>query len=257
MSTLNVFLVQTPLIWENPVANRARLQWHLSQTMPQSLVVFPEMFSTGFTMNPDKAAEPMDGETVSWMAEMSKDRMICGSLSIKENGAYFNRFLAFFEGELVAQYDKRHLFSYGGEHEVYRAGSEPCVFSFQGFKIAPFICYDLRFPAWIRKTVLSDKLDCPEVLLFVANWPSARIFAWDALLKARAIENQAFVIGVNRIGNDDKGIAHNGHSQAIKFDGDFILEPHQREAIAHIVLEKNTLAQFRERFPFLNDADTI
>jgi predicted amidohydrolase len=257
MSTLNVFLVQTPLIWENPVANRARLQWHLSQTMPQSLVVFPEMFSTGFTMNPDKAAEPMDGETVSWMAEMSQDRMICGSLSIKENGVYFNRFLAFYEGKLVAQYDKRHLFSYAGEHEVYKAGSEPCVFSFQGFKIAPFICYDLRFPAWIRKTVLSDKLNCPEVLLFVANWPSARIFAWDALLRARAIENQAFVIGVNRIGKDDKGIAHNGHSQAIKYDGDFILEPHEREAIAHIVLEKKSLTQFRERFPFLNDADTI
>ncbi len=237
------------------MANRARLQWHLSQTMPQSLVVFPEMFSTGFTMNPEKAAETMDGETVQWMAEMSKDRMICGSLSIKENGSYYNRFLAFYEGEKVAQYDKRHLFSYGGEHEVYDAGSEICVFTFQGFKIAPFICYDLRFPAWIRKTVLKDKLDCPDVLLFVANWPSARISAWDVLLKARAIENQAFVIGVNRVGNDDKGIAHNGHTQAVKYDGDYLLEPHQREAIAHIVLEKSPLVQFRERFPFLSDAD--
>ena len=237
------------------MANRARLQWHLSQTMPQSLVIFPEMFSTGFTMNPEKAAETMDGETVQWMAEMSKDRMICGSLSIIENGSYYNRFLSFYQGEKVAQYDKRHLFSYGGEHEVYEAGSETCVFSFQGFKIAPFICYDLRFPAWIRKTVLKDKLDCPDVLLFVANWPSARISAWDVLLKARAIENQAFVIGVNRVGNDEKGIAHNGHTQAIKYDGDFLLEPHQREAIAHIVLEKSPLVQFRERFPFLSDAD--
>ena len=237
------------------MANRARLQWHLSQTMPQSLVVFPEMFSTGFTMNPEKAAETMNGETVQWMAEMSNDRMICGSLSIKENGSYYNRFLAFYEGEKVAQYDKRHLFSYGGEHEVYDAGSEICVFTFQGFKIAPFICYDLRFPAWIRKTVLKDKLDCPDVLLFVANWPSARISAWDVLLKARAIENQAFVIGVNRVGNDDKGIAHNGHTQAVKYDGDYLLEPHQREAIAHIVLEKSPLVQFRERFPFLSDAD--
>jgi predicted amidohydrolase len=163
--------------------------------------------------------------------------------------------LAFYEGEKVAQYDKRHLFSYGGEHEVYDAGSEICVFTFQGFKIAPFICYDLRFPAWIRKTVLKDKLDCPDVLLFVANWPSARISAWDVLLKARAIENQAFVIGVNRVGNDDKGIAHNGHTQAVKYDGDYLLEPHQREAIAHIVFEKSPLVQFRERFPFLSDAD--
>jgi predicted amidohydrolase len=223
--------------------------------MPQSLVVFPEMFSTGFTMNPEKAAETMDGETVQWMAEMSKDRMICGSLSIKENGSYYNRFLAFYQGEKLAQYDKRHLFSYGGEHEVYETGSEICVFTFQGFKIAPFICYDLRFPAWIRKTVLKDKLDCPDVLLFVANWPSARISAWDVLLKARAIENQAFVIGVNRLGNDDKGLAHNGHTQAVKYDGDYLLEPHQREAIAHIVFEKSPLVQFRERFPFLSDAD--
>ena len=237
------------------MANRARLQWHLSQTMPNSLVVFPEMFSTGFTMNPEKAAETMDGETVQWMAEMSKDRMICGSLSIKENGSYYNRFLSFYQGEKVAQYDKRHLFSYAGEHEVYQAGSETCVFTYQGFKIAPFICYDLRFPAWIRKTVLKDKLDCPDVLLFVANWPSARISAWDVLLKARAIENQSFVIGVNRLGNDDKGIAHNGHTQAVKYDGDYLLEPHQREAIAQIILEKSPLVHFRERFPFLSDAD--
>ena len=181
--------------------------------------------------------------------------MICGSLSIQENGFYYNRFLAFYQGEKVAQYDKRHLFSYGGEHEVYQAGSETCVFTYQGFKIAPFICYDLRFPAWIRKTVLRDELGCPDVLLFVANWPSARISAWDVLLKARAIENQAFVIGVNRIGNDEKGIAHNGHTQAIKYDGDFLLEPHQREAIAHVVIEKSQLSQFRDRFPFLGDAD--
>lgn len=237
------------------MANRARLQWHLSQTMPNSLVVFPEMFSTGFTMNPEKVAETMNGETVQWMSDMSKDRMICGSLSIKENGLFFNRFLAFFEGKLVAQYDKRHLFSFGGEHEFYQAGSHTCVFEFQGFTLAPFICYDLRFPAWIRKTVLEDKSLCPDVLLFVANWPSARISAWDVLLKARAIENQAFVIGVNRVGNDDKGIAHNGHTQAIKYDGEYLLEPHQREAIAHIVLEKSPFLQFRDRFPFLNDAD--
>ena len=257
MSSLNVFLIQTPIVWENPIANRARLQWHLSQTMPHSLVVFPEMFSTGFSMNPEKVAETMDGETVQWMSEMSFDRMVCGSLSIKENDSYFNRFLAFYKGELVAQYDKRHLFSYGGEHEVYSAGGQNCVFEYQGFKIAPFVCYDLRFPAWIRKTVIGSPMGYPDILLFVANWPSVRIAAWDVLLKARAIENQAYVIGVNRIGNDEKGIAHNGHTQAIKFDGEYMLEPHQREAIAHLVLEKNPLNLFRERFPFLGDADGI
>lgn len=237
------------------MANRARLQWHLSQTMPNSLVVFPEMFSTGFSMNPEKVAETMDGETVQWMSQMSQDRMICGSLSIQENGSYYNRFLAFYQGEKVAQYDKRHLFSYGGEHEVYQAGSETCVFTFQGFSVAPFVCYDLRFPAWIRKTMLQSAPIYPDILLFVANWPSARISAWDVLLKARAIENQAFVIGVNRVGNDEKGIAHNGHTQVLKYDGEYLLEPHQREAIAHVVIEKSPLSMFRDRFPFLSDAD--
>lgn len=237
------------------MANRARLQWHLSQTMPNSLVVFPEMFSTGFSMNPEKVAETMDGETVQWMSQMSQDRMICGSLSIQENGLFYNRFLAFYQGEKVAQYDKRHLFSYGGEHEVYQAGSETCVFIFQGFSVAPFVCYDLRFPAWIRKTMLQSAPIYPDILLFVANWPSARISAWDVLLKARAIENQAFVIGVNRVGNDEKGIAHNGHTQVLKYDGEYLLEPHQREAIAHVVIEKSPLSMFRDRFPFLSDAD--
>jgi len=237
------------------VANRARFQWHLSQTMPNSLVVFPEMFSTGFSMNPEKVAETMQGETVQWMAEMSKDRMICGSLSIQEDGLFYNRFLAFYQGEKVAQYDKRHLFSYGGEHEVYQAGSETCVFTFQGFSVAPFVCYDLRFPAWIRKTMLESAPVYPDILLFVANWPSARIAAWDVLLKARAIENQSYVIGVNRVGNDEKGIAHNGHTQVIKYDGEYLLEPHQREAIAHVVIEKSPLSMFRDRFPFLSDAD--
>jgi len=255
MLSLNVFLVQTPIVWENPVANRTRLQWHLSQTMPNSLVVFPEMFSTGFSMNPEKVAETMDGETVQWMSDMSQDRMICGSLSIRENGFFFNRFLAFFQGKLVAQYDKRHLFSYGGEHEFYQAGNQTCVFDFQGFTLAPFVCYDLRFPAWIRKTVIQSAPIYPDILLFVANWPSARIAAWDVLLKARAIENQSYVIGVNRVGNDEKGIAHNGHTQVLKYDGEYLLEPHQREAIAHIVFEKSPLVQFRERFPFLSDAD--
>jgi len=213
------------------------------------------MFSTGFSMNPEKVAETMQGETVQWMAEMSKDRMICGSLSIQEDGLFYNRFLAFYQGEKVAQYDKRHLFSYGGEHEVYQAGSETCVFTFQGFSVAPFVCYDLRFPAWIRKTMLESAPVYPDILLFVANWPSARIAAWDVLLKARAIENQSYVIGVNRVGNDEKGIAHNGHTQVIKYDGEYLLEPHQREAIAHVVIEKSPLSMFRDRFPFLSDAD--
>ncbi|MEY3800609.1 MAG: hypothetical protein RLZZ548_489 [Bacteroidota bacterium] len=255
MSALNVYLIQTALNWENPSANRARLQWHMGQTMSNSLVVLPEMFGTGFTMSPQEWAESMDGETVQWMKAMSADRMICGSLAIQENGQFYNRFLAVYQGQVVAQYDKRHLFSFAGEHESYTAGDKPCVFRFQGWDIAPFICYDLRFPAWLRKTMLAEQSNIPQCMLIVANWPSVRIAAWDALLKARAIENQCYVLAVNRVGNDGKGIAHNGHSQALRFDGDYLMQPHEREGIAHVVLEKGPLEQFRAKFPFLNDAD--
>jgi predicted amidohydrolase len=255
MSALNVFLIQTALNWENPAANRARLQWHMSQTMSNSLVVLPEMFSTGFTMNPESFAETMDGETVQWMKALSADRMICGSVAVVENGKFFNRFIAVYQGSVVAQYNKRHLFTYGGEHNHYELGDEPCVFQFQGWEIAPFICYDLRFPAWIRKTVLQDRSSVPQCLLFVANWPSVRIAAWDALLKARAIENQAYVVGVNRLGNDGHGVAHNGHSQVLRFDGDYLLSPYEKEGVAHVVLEKGPLENHRAKFPFLLDAD--
>lgn len=255
MSALNVYLIQTALNWENPAANRARLQWHMGQTTAGSLVVLPEMFGTGFTMNPQEWAESMDGETVQWMKALSADRMICGSLAIVENNCFYNRFLAIFRGEIVAQYNKRHLFSYAGENESYSPGEETCVFQFQGWEIAPFVCYDLRFPAWIRKTLASGTASIPQCLLFVANWPSARIAAWDALLKARAIENQAYVVAVNRVGNDGKGIAHNGHSQVLRFDGDYLLPPHEREGLAHVVLEKGPLEQYRSKYPFWLDAD--
>lgn len=255
MSALNVYLIQTALNWENPAANRARLQWHMGQTTAGSLVVLPEMFGTGFTMNPQDWAESMDGETVQWMKALSADRMICGSLAIVENNCFYNRFLAIFQGEIVAQYNKRHLFSYAGENESYTPGEETCVFQFHGWEIAPFVCYDLRFPAWIRKTLASGNASIPQCLLFVANWPSARIAAWDALLKARAIENQAYVVAVNRVGNDGKGIAHNGHSQVLRFDGDYLMQPHEREGLAHVVLEKGPLQQYRSKYPFWLDAD--
>lgn len=256
MSALNVYLIQTALNWENAAANRARLQWHLGQTMSGSLVVLPEMFGTGFTMNPGAWAESTDGETVQWMKAMSADRMICGSLAIEENGQFFNRFLAVYEGRVVAEYNKKHLFSLAGEQECYTAGAHTCVFEFQGWQIAPFICYDLRFPEWIRKSmVASYGQGIPQCILFVANWPSVRIAAWDALLKARAIENQSYVVAVNRVGNDGKGIAHNGHSQVLRFDGDYMLPPHEREGIAHVVLEKGPIEQYRIKFPFWQDAD--
>jgi omega-amidase len=245
---MNVYLVQTELKWENPNANLLRLTWHIQQTQPQSLIVLPEMFATGFTMNPSSQAQSMSDLAVTWMKEMSQDRCICGSLSIEENGQYFNRFLAIYNGEIIAQYDKRHLFSYAGEHEHYQSGTDAVTFDFLGWKIAPFICYDLRFPTFINGQAGVD------LMIFVANWPKSRMLAWNTLLRARAIENQCYVLGVNRIGNDGNNIPHSGCSQVINFAGDYLIEPQvDRELLLHQYLELGPLTAFRERFPFLRD----
>jgi predicted amidohydrolase len=247
---MNVYLVQTELKWENPNANLLRLTWHINQTQPQSLIVLPEMFATGFTMNPQQYAQSMSDLAVTWMKEMSQDRCICGSLSISENGHFYNRFLAIYNGEIIAQYDKRHLFSYAGEHEHYQSGTDAVVFDFLGWKIAPFICYDLRFPSWIRQQAGVD------LMLFVANWPKSRMLAWNTLLRARAIENQCYVIGVNRIGDDGNSIPHSGCSQVINFAGDYLIEPQSdREMLLHQYLEQGPMTTFRARFPFLVDGN--
>lgn len=255
MQTLTVYLVQTHIEWENPKANLARLELAISQTNPNSLVVLPEMFSTGFTMNPALHAETMQGESLQWMRALSHDRMICGSLSIQENGKYFNRFFAVSKGEICGQYDKKYLFSFGDEPSHYTAGDRNCIVEYNGWRIAPFICFDLRFPESMRDSMLNTSQDkIPHILLFVANWPISRVGAWDALLIARAIENQAYTLGVNRLGIDGNGIEHNGHSQAIDFSGLYLHEPNQTEAVSKIVLRMEPLLQFRSKFPFLNDA---
>lgn len=257
---LDVFLIQTDLAWENPKANRMRLEWHLKQIPQQSLVVLPEMYATGFTMQPEAHAESMDGDTVNWMKEKSDGITICGSLSIKSDGKFYNRFLAIKDGEIIAQYDKKHLFSYANEHEHYTAGNQMLHFFCNGFKIVPMVCFDLRFPLWIRKSMMYAAADekengYPEVLLVVANWPQSRIAAWDALLQARAIENQSYVVAVNRVGKDGNGINHCGHSQVVGFDGEYRLMPFEKEGMAHVVLEKKPLQYYRQKFPFLKEAD--
>jgi predicted amidohydrolase len=249
---LDLYFIQTQLAWENVNANLLRLTWHIQHTQEQSLIVLPEMFATGFTMNPQVNAQTMDGLAVKWMKEMSVNRCICGSLSIEEKGHYFNRFLAVSNGEIIAQYDKKHLFSYGNENEHYQAGNRTVQFEYQGFKIAPYVCYDLRFPEWIRLNAGVD------LIVFVANWPKARMDAWNALLKARAIENQCYVVGVNRIGDDGNGIAHSGHSQLLDFMGQYMIEPQiEREVLLHQVIEKKPLESFRLKFPFLDDRDSL
>ena len=248
MQTLDIYFLQTNLIWESSNASLNRMNWLIQKAHEGSLVVLPEMFATGFTMNPEEHAQTMDGEALDWMKLASVNKMICGSLAIAENGQFYNRFLAVLNGEIVFQYNKKHLFSYGNENEHYTAGNDCGTFEYQGWQIAPFICYDLRFPEWIRNSAGAD------LMLFVANWPAARMKAWNTLLTARAIENQCYVLGVNRVGDDGNGIKHTGHSQLIDFSGDHRVEPiENREQLVHAVIEKSPMTQFRERFPFLKD----
>lgn len=245
---LTVYVVQTDIVWEHVNQNLLRFQWHLERTAPKSLVVLPEMFATGFTMNPAEFAQPMDGLAVTWMKEMSVDRCVCGSLAIAENGHFYNRFLAIANGEIIAQYDKKYLFSLGTEQECYTAGTESVTFHWQGWSIAPFICYDLRFPEWIRTQAGVD------IMVFSAHWPKSRISAWNTLLKARAIENQCYIVGCNRIGNDTWGFPHTGCSQILDYLGAHLVAPvEHREVLIHQLLEHIPMSKYREKYPFLKD----
>ena len=241
-------VIQSQLFWENINQNILRFNWHLNNTEPGSIVVLPEMFSTGFTMNPSEVAETMEGLSVNWMKEKSVDRLICGSLAIKERDKFFNRFLAVYQGEIISQYDKNQLFSFGNEDKLYMEGTKSVNFEFQGWKIAPFICYDLRFPELMRQQAGAD------IMIFSANWPKKRISAWNTLLPARAVENQCYVVGVNRVGKDAKDIEHNGCSQVLQYDGTYLLDPQKdNEVMATVLLEKGKLHKFRRLYPFLKD----
>ena len=243
-----VHVIQSQLFWENINQNILRFNWHLDRTEAGSMVVLPEMFSTGFTMNPSDVAETMEGISVTWMKEKSADRLICGSLAIREGDKYFNRFLAVYQGEIICQYDKNQLFSFGKEDKLYTEGTESVNFKFQGWKIAPFICYDLRFPELMRQQAGAD------IMIFSANWPKKRISAWNTLLPARAVENQCYVVGVNRVGKDANEIEHNGCSQVLQYDGSYLLDPQKdNEVMATVQLEKEKLQKFRRLYPFLKD----
>lgn len=252
-NTLNLALVQTTLAWENPKANRTHIEDKVS-SITADLIVLPEMFSSGFTMNASEVAETMDGETIAWLKTLSKTKnaAIVGSLVIKENENYYNRLVFVEPNELVTTYDKRHTFTLAGEHKVYTAGSEKTIIDYKGFKICPLVCYDLRFPVWARN---SEDYD---VIIYVANWPKVRIAAWDALLKARAIENMSYCIGVNRVGLDGNNYEYSGHSAAYDVLGhrmDSI--PESTETVEVVTLEKSHITKYRERLGFLKDRDTF
>ena len=249
---MKIALVQTSLIWEDPTENRSHLAQKITGFMEEvDLIVLPEMFSSGFTMNPKVVAETMQGETILWLQHLAKAKncAITGSLVIEEKGNYFNRLVFVFPNGDIKSYDKRHLFTLAGEHKSYTAGIDKLIVEYKGFRICPLVCYDLRFPVFSRNEENYD------VLLYVANWPKLRVNAWDILLKARAIENMCFTIGVNRIGSDHNKHNYMGHSQVVDFLGDYILEPQEADAVFIVELNKAKLIETRNKLAFLNDRD--
>ena len=263
MDTLRVTLVQTNLVWEDKRANLKNIEEKIDSIQEATnIVVLPEMFSTGFSMQPEKLAEGMDGETVEWMKETAskKNIILTGSLIVQEDEQFYNRLLWVLPNGQIGQYNKRHCFSLAGEDQHYAPGSKRAIATVGGWRINLQICYDLRFPVWARQQLqYDDEGMYPEydVLLYVANWPASRIHAWKTLLTARAIENQSYVIGVNRIGADGNGTAHCGESMAVDPLGETIHRAGENEEVKTIVLEKETLNKARERFPFWSDADSF
>ncbi len=249
---LRVSFIQTALQWESPEENRSHFEALTEQLNGKTdLVILPEMYTSGFTMNPNKVAEPMDGPSVRWMKTTAKrlNAALTGSLVIAEAGHFFNRLIWVNPDGTTSHYDKRHLFTLAGEHKHYQPGRQRLVHEYRGWKICPLICYDLRFPVWARNDVDYD------LLLFVANWPSPRVHHWDQLLIARAIENQCFVVGVNRIGEDGKGHPHCGHSAIIDYNGTTLVKIHDQEAVFTALLSKEDLLKYRQKFAFLPDKD--
>ncbi|RVU29576.1 amidohydrolase [Neptunomonas marina] len=250
---LRVSIVQTELAWQAPETNRQMLSNVMEPLQGATdLIVLPEMFTTGFMMSPETMAEPMEGETLPWLKQQAHElgAAICGSVAIKEDGAYVNRFLfVTSEGE-VAYYDKRHLFRMGNEHEHFNAGTSRSLIEYRGWRILPSICYDLRFPVFLRNRNDYD------LMINVANWPGARRNPWRTLLQARAIENYAYVVGVNRIGSDAAGLHYTGDSIAVDFKGELVCDhPVDQAFVETVALDRAALQQFRDKFPVWQDAD--
>lgn len=263
METLRFSLLQTNLIWEDKQANLKNFEEKIYSIQEQTnIVVLPEMFSTGFSMNAEKLAESMDGETVDWMKKIAstKNVILTGSVIIQEDDQFFNRLLWVLPNGQVGQYNKRHCFSLSGEDRHYAPGSKRAIAAVGGWKIHLQICYDLRFPVWARQQLQQDDEGVyPEydILLYVANWPASRIHAWKTLLTARAIENQCYVVGVNRIGADANGTHHSGDSMVVDPTGSVRYHAGEREEVHTICLDKEILHNIRERFPFWSDADSF
>jgi predicted amidohydrolase len=249
---INVTLIQSDIIWEDRISNLKKYQEKLNQIESTDLIILPEMFTTGFSMSPKDISEKMDGETIQWMKQNAHkmNSAICGSIIIEEDTKYFNRFIWVNPDGSIHHYDKRHLFSFAGENENYTPGNEKIIIEYKGWKICPLICYDLRFPVWSRN---SEDYD---LLIYVANWPDKRKSAWKSLLTARAIENQCYVIGVNRVGEDSKNY-YSGDSSLINALGETLYTNSHIEETYSNTISKYDLNKVRTQLPFLNDKDNF
>ncbi len=256
MQSLTISLLQTELFWEDKEANMRMLESKIN-AIPEKpeLIVLPEMFTTGFTMNAEALAEPMDGKSMNWLSETAhkKKAAIVGSIIIEEEGYFFNRLVLMLPNRQYFYYDKRHLFSYAQEHKYYAAGTRKFIGNLNGWKINFQVCYDLRFPVWARQS--SDPQLQYDIYLNVANWPEKRRNAWQTLLAARAIENQCYVVGVNRVGKDGNGHLYSGDSRVIDPLGNIIWTQEYEPSVHTYTFEKQPLQDIRSHFPFLKDAD--
>jgi omega-amidase len=252
---LRVALAQVDLTWENPDQNRSDLEVQIRQLTGKSdLVILPETFTTGFSGRATDFAEPMNGPTISWLLNLSKSTRlaIAGSLVISDDGLYYNRFIFVTPQGEILFYNKRHLFSIGGESNALSPGARRVIVNYLGWKIALYVCYDIRFPVWCRNRNDTD------LMIVTANWPASRGEVWNTLLKARAIENQVYVAGVNRIGTDGSGVVYNGDSQIVSAKGEVLQQSDvTNEKLYCFELSKQSLTEFREKFPVANDADSF
>jgi omega-amidase len=252
---LKIVGIQAALAWENPQQNRIFFEEKIKALDTDvDLIVLPEMFTTGFTMHPEKVAEKMEGLSVSWMQKIAQEKQtaLCGSLVISENGAFYNRLVFVHPSGAIETYNKRHSFTLAGEDKVYTAGTKKISIAYKGWKICPLICYDLRFPVWARNT------DNYDLLIFMANWPIARIKAWDVLLKARAIENMSYVIGINRTGADANNYSYSGNSLVINYLGEELSNLKKNEVgVVQATIVKSSQDTVRKKLGFLKDMDSF
>nr|WP_319399475.1 amidohydrolase [uncultured Carboxylicivirga sp.] len=252
MNNLKVTLIQHDIAWENTDTNLLKLDKLFNEVEKDvDLVVLPEMFHSGFTMHPETVAEEMDGPVLKWMKAKAMEKQICliGSVVFGEDSKYYNRLFIYYPDGNYLYYDKRHLFSMGGEGQHYQQGNKRLIFEYKGWKICPLVCYDLRFPVW------SSNQNEYDLLIYVANWPTPRRKVWQILLQARAIENQSYVIGVNRVGKDVSAY-YSGDSVVLDAKGNTLVEcVPEEEEIKTIVINKDDLEVFRKKFPVLNDRD--